>query len=771
MSENKNEKKLPSEDYYRNQTDKENEKIKTEKATQEEKAEFNEAFSDSDDEDIKTYSTEEKSINKENAKDETSESEAGSTVMFDRVSDSEDDFQKDNIDKTMFFSKLDESMDDATIKLSVGEPVENTRYFSLRSKGKKTTADKNKKNFMQNFRVLSKNREDRTILEAAPVGKGGKTFADSVKAQEGEDIFEAVEKAFSSKRKEKSKDKDKNSHKRERNEKGAIKAQELQQKLGKETAKLKTEIIIYAVLFVISVILTLGFSNFDFYGIAGLILTAVACALSFAAFKSSFKAIKDFNAVADTAVVVMSCFVLIHNICLLVLGQRAEVYSTCVIFACFARLCSDYFRLKGRSRQIEMAVNGKKLSILQRIPVKKDAATFTKNAEKNDEPDIFYCSDAMLDISVDEPESENTRENKYFIFTMSFVLLAALVVGLFCFTTEMTGLSFVTALTASVCILLPVMYDPLSRIIFFKKGEQLLKQGVCISGREALVHIGRSDGFVLDSKDVFSGEVSRFRKSAVSQMDQNDSAVFAALLIKEADSVLAPCFEPFLEQMNIVAPPVENFLYEERLGYSAWVLDRKVLVGNRQMLLNHSISVPSKEQEKAYSKGRYVMYVVVDGEITATFLVSYKVLSSLRRYSRDFNRTGLVLMLTSKEVFLDEEAVAARLSIDASSVKILSSKAASVMEKYNSRYDRQTPTGLLCSDKKRSLMHLIMACYNANAADRMILIMMLLGQLLGFLVLVLSAILNMKLFFNPVAIVVLRILWSTIISYIIERKK
>ena len=164
-------------------------------------------------------------------------------------------------------------------------------------------------------------------------------------------------------------------------------------------------------------------------------------------------------------------------------------------------------------------------------------------------------------------------------------------------------------------------------------------------------------------------------------------------------------------------------------------------------------------------------YVVIDGEITATFLVGYRVLSSLKKYLRDFNKTGMVLMLNSKEAFLDEEAVASRLSIDASSVKILSSKAISIMEKYNDRYDRQVSTGLLCSGKKRSLMHLIMGCYNANAADRFILIMMLLGQLLGFLVLVLSAVLNMKLFFNPVAIIAVRLIWSLITAFIVEKKK
>ena len=68
-------------------------------------------------------------------------------------------------------------------------------------------------------------------------------------------------------------------------------------------------------------------------------------------------------------------------------------------------------------------------------------------------------------------------------------------------------------------------------------------------------------------------------------------------------------------------------------------------------------------------------------------------------------------------------------------------------------------------------MHLIMGCYNSNACDRFILTMMLLGQVLGFILLVLSPILKMPVFLNPVAIVFLRLLWGAVTSFVTERKK
>ena len=738
MSDNK-EKNLPAEDFDDTKIAGA-EEIKNEKPDAGEEAE---AAAETEEEEVKTYSPGKK------AKKE-----------------------KSGPDKTMLFKKLDNGKQEteASAESIGGEGISNTRYFNLRAKGKKGAGEKPRKNLMQSIRVLSKNREDRAILEANPDGKGGKSFADSVKPEEGEDLFDAVERVYLSKTEEKNKQKEKVSAIKKRNEKGARQGTEMKQSLADEISGCKKAMLVYGILFAVSLVLTLFFADTVFGVAAGLVISLAVCVLSFPVFEKSFSALKGFTAVCDTAVAAMSFFVVLHNIVALVLGQTGTVYTLCLVFGCFMRVCSDYFKAKNKLRLVNAALKSKSLSTLQRISLKKDAVTFTKRSAKSGEPAIFYCTKAMLDTGLEEPANDSVKEKKYFVFTTSLVLISGLVVGLFSFVTHMSGFSFISGLTAAVCALLPVMYDPLSRFVFYRNGNHLLEEGACISGREALTHIGRSDGFVLDAADVFTGEVSRFRKSAVSKIAQNDSAVFAALLIREAGSVLAPCFDSFLEQMNINLPPVENFLYEERLGYSAWVLDRKVLVGNRQMLINHSITVPTREQEKSYSKNRQVMYVVIDGEITATFLVSYKVLISLRRYYRDFNKTGMVLMLNSREAFLDEQAVASRLSIDVSSVKILSSKAIAIMDKYNTHYERQMPTGLLCSGKKRSIMHLIMGCYNANAADRLILIMMLAGQLLGFGALVLSAVLNVSMLFSPLAIIAIRLIWSAVTALLVSRK-
>ena len=59
-------------------------------------------------------------------------------------------------------------------------------------------------------------------------------------------------------------------------------------------------------------------------------------------------------------------------------------------------------------------------------------------------------------------------------------------------------------------------------------------------------------------------------------------------------------------------PPVENLVYEDKLGLSAWIHGRRVLVGNRDLLINHNVEAPGRESELKYRHdNRQIMYLAV----------------------------------------------------------------------------------------------------------------------------------------------------------------
>ncbi|MBQ5906206.1 MAG: hypothetical protein IIW88_10095, partial [Clostridia bacterium] len=101
-------------------------------------------------------------------------------------------------EKTQVIGKLPEK--GGKINISDKKDIGSTRHFNLKNlKPDRAEAEKklsmSRKNLMQNFRVLSKKRDDEAILEEIPVGDGKESMMDNIRAENGEDLFDAVERA------------------------------------------------------------------------------------------------------------------------------------------------------------------------------------------------------------------------------------------------------------------------------------------------------------------------------------------------------------------------------------------------------------------------------------------------------------------------------------------------------------------------------------------------------------------------------------------------
>ncbi len=178
------------------------------------------------------------------------------------------------------------------------------------------------------------------------------------------------------------------------------------------------------------------------------------------------------------------------------------------------------------------------------------------------------------------------------------------------------------------------------------------------------------------------------------------------------------------------------------------------------MLIQHSIPAPDEREEKLYAGNRFVMYLVIEGRLTASFLVNYRTLSSVKRFSSDFNKTGLVLLLTSKEPYLGHKEIAKRLLLESAAVKILSGKNEALVEDYRKERITDLNGGLMCAKAGRGLMSLVVNAYNLYTRDKFLFNLHTAGQILAVCLIVLSCILNLSLFMSPALIIIFKLMWS-----------
>lgn len=729
-----------------------------EKAEKAEEAEITQE-ADGEEDDVKVFTPEEKEemIDISSVSDEKPLFDSEGEDKPENKAESDNDADSDP-SSTRYFT-LDEKKEEEN---AMGA----TRHFNLKayiqSAGQSMQdSKKNKASFTQHFRFLKNKESDETILESAPTGKGKDSMMDSVKADEGEDIFTAVEKAQK-----------KNKRKGLNTKQSFISLNEYDEKLTARLSKSKINLYLLLGALVISLVLTVPFSAYGLsgavhgliYGLINILVVLLICVIARKELILGFNNIRYLSPDRNSVTLILGIFVLLFNIITMAFGtlgvNGVKPYTLCFAFAVLVRVTGEYLDDLTAHKGVKALSQKGDYEGIHYVSSKNDALAIAHGLSEKNVPTILYGAESRVDEGIREDKAPKKDEDKFYGFTSAAVLLVGFVAGIILLVRNKDAVSFVTALVSSVCFCLPVMNEFVSSVFFFETNSRLSKKGAAVNDTESIEILSTAKAVSADAKELFTCEVSSFKRVKGALVSKSDAAVFAAATLKAGGSMAGDCFTEFIESLGIDLPEAEDLQYEEKLGFACWVAERRVLVGNRQMLVEHSIDAPTEAEEKAYAGKKNVMYVALEGQIVASFLVRYKVVPSFRKIAADFDKTGLVLMINSYEPCLDEVNCAARLSLDVAAVKVLSQKAAALINSYKEDSEKGKATSLICRKGENSLLSLVVGAHNLYQGDRLIGNLLLSGQAVALVLILLSVILNMPLFFNPVIITVLQILWS-----------
>ncbi len=672
---------------------------------------------------------------------------------------------------------------------------QKTRYFNLsdavKEKIKKSVpAPDEKTNIIEGVRVLSADKpSDEAIIEVAPTGDGKESLLDSVSPEKGEDIFAAVDKAVKRKKNQGfnalSVEEARKKAGKKREAEIALTGKELRDSLIKTGKTAVIQLVITAVLFVVSLVFAVlpGFytagNSLEYmfanggriYALLNLLLTVLLIPLFFKDYKNSILSVIGMKPDRNLPLTLVTFYALVYDIALLILGSAGhngmKMFTMVPVFAAGAHCISVYFTSQTALRSIRTAMKAKNSGALTLIDNRADANALAQGISDDGDPRILYCNGRSALGSFAPDKKTDKNESRYHTFSAIAVIFSGFVMAtVLCFKNKDAGI-YMSTLLSAVCLCTPILGNALRTVNLYFENLSLNRMGAA-ADRNGIRTVGEANGIVTDISDIFTCEVSRFRTVPGAHINKNDAAVFAAAVTSAANTLTGRCFSDFTSQSGIQLPAAEDLRYEEYLGYTAWVNDKMILVGNREMLVQHSIPAPSEADERSYAKNRFVMYLAVDGQLTASFLVNYKVLSRVKKISADFNKTGLVLMLCSKEPCLSQKEISKRLSLDAAGVKVLSTKCCDIISEYKNSIAEKGGS-ILLTGKSSSLLHVVLRAHRLFVSDKLLFNLQLLGQSAGMLLLALSLLLNMPLFRNPLTIIILHILWN-VGSYLLSSK-
>ena len=298
--------------------------------------------------------------------------------------------------------------------------------------------------------------------------------------------------------------------------------------------------------------------------------------------------------------------------------------------------------------------------------------------------------------------------------------------------------------------------------------RSLAQKGAMVCGFEGAHSAHNSNAIVMEASELFGMRscdlhgIRLFNKAKV-----DDALLLTAAVIMKTKSPLKYVFDDVIVGNKDILPEVDGVLYEDKMGTSAWIYQRKILVGNRDLLIHHGISVPKEEYENKYArKGRKALYLAVAGKIAAMFIVSYSADPELKKELKMLEKSGITILLKSCDPYINEESIMDIFDLPEGFVRVMTASNARVFEKYSDNTVEKSPAYTVHNGTTLGFLSAIRTSENLVSTENMISVLVAFGSALGFGVVALLGILDGMSQVNAVNVILFQSVWSLFVLFV-----
>jgi Cu+-exporting ATPase len=246
--------------------------------------------------------------------------------------------------------------------------------------------------------------------------------------------------------------------------------------------------------------------------------------------------------------------------------------------------------------------------------------------------------------------------------------------------------------------------------------------------------------------------------------------LLAASLSCQAGSVLKNAFYRILKGKTEMLYAVESYIYEDGLGLSGWIDNKRVLLGTRQLMVNHSIDgIPSEAKEQEYANGNTVIYLSVSGVISAMFVVRVSAALSVTKWLQKLESEGIVTYVRSVDGFLTKEFLTNLFELD-EYIEILPFRFNKEYEKETEYTDKES-SSMLCSGHFPSFAMLMIGAKRIRSASYFGIAIQAGAVVLGAVIALVSMIMGTFSQLTPSVVIAYNLVFAAISLLFLSNKK
>ena len=313
-------------------------------------------------------------------------------------------------------------------------------------------------------------------------------------------------------------------------------------------------------------------------------------------------------------------------------------------------------------------------------------------------------------------------------------LFGSIVVALSTFFLTESLYGSISAFTATLCVCATLSTSFIETIPLSKLAKKLTPIGGMVSGNKAVEDFCDTRAVIMSEKDLFPRKnVSLHGIKAFSRNRIDEAILDAASVICELNGSLAPLFLDMIGGNKQLLRKVDSIVFENGMGVSAWVDGRRVLIGNRLLMQNHSIELPRDKYEQGLmpnAQGEPI-YLSNSVDVSARFLVSYSIDTDLAVQLDTLASHRKQLFIYTTDANITPHKVWELYGYPEDLIEILPTEMHSAYRELSAPRDRAVAE-IVYNGKAPAMVASIIACINARASILSATIVQMVQIVLGY---------------------------------------
>ncbi|MGN0621440.1 MAG: hypothetical protein ACI4I9_06195 [Porcipelethomonas sp.] len=238
------------------------------------------------------------------------------------------------------------------------------------------------------------------------------------------------------------------------------------------------------------------------------------------------------------------------------------------------------------------------------------------------------------------------------VSALSSVLVTIIKAGVFDRSSVCFGISFFSMIiTACCCMAMPLI----ANIPLAKAAKKYVRNHGVLLGYQSVEDFYDTNSILLDVNRLFpAGTVNLCSIKLFSDTKIDEALIEAASLTNHANSVLKELFNDIISGKQKILYNVENYVYEESMGICGWINNRRILLGNRELMQSHNIEgIPTKTKENEFTEGgRDALYLSVSGNLSAMFIIEINASPAIKKCMARMEKHDIAVILKSVDPFI-----------------------------------------------------------------------------------------------------------------------